>query len=392
MNMKMDNTSVQPVFAGVAESDLGETPERNWLENAAIASIRALKDAGLTKEEVDGVAFAGVDDYMPTMLLAEYLGIDRPSFTDATEIGGSSFEVFVEHIGDAMARGKTDVTLIAYGSTSRTGPDRTRERKVEHPVAQFTRPSGLFTPTGAYALAARRHMHEYGTTSEQLAEIAVSTREWAAMNPKATHRDPITVEDVLDSRPIVEPFRLLDCCLVSDGGGAVVLVSPEKARELDVPNVVVTGAASTHTHRQDVSQIPDLTTTGATVTGTRAFAQAGIEPDDVDVAEIYDSFTYTVLTTLEDLGFCPKGGGGAFVENGQLGPGGDLPTNTQGGGLSYCHPGHFGIFLLIEAVRQLRHEYEGERQVDGAETALVHGTGAVLSSSSTLVLEREAQQ
>jgi acetyl-CoA acetyltransferase len=380
----------KPVLAGVAESDLGKTPERNWLENAAIATQRALDDAGLPLDEVDGVAFAGADDYMPTMLLAEYLGIDRPSFTDGTEIGGAAFEGFVESTADAMARGKTDVTVIAYGSTSRTGEEDpyARDREESHPVKQFQRPVGLFTPPGAYALAARRHMHEYGTTKEQLAEIAVSTREWASMNPKAAQRDPLTVDDVLDSKPVVEPFDLLDCCLVSDGGGAVVMVSPEKAAELDVQNVVVSGAATTHTHRSDMSHMTDLTTTGAVETGKRAFAQAGISHDDIDVAQIYDSFTYTVLTTLEDLGFCPKGEGGEFVEGGTLGPGGSLPTNTQGGGLSYCHPGHFGIFLLIEAVRQLRGEYTGERQVDGAETAIAHGTGSVLSSSSTVVLER----
>ncbi|MDY6819711.1 MAG: acetyl-CoA acetyltransferase [Halobacteriales archaeon] len=381
---------VNPVMAGVAESDLGETPDRNWLENAAIATMRALDDAGLSKDDVDGVGFAGADDYMPSLVLAEYLGIDLPTHTDGTEIGGSSFEAMVEHAAHAMAQGKTDVTVIAYGSTSKTGEENPYEsgQREDHPVNQFTRLAGLFTPPGAYALGARRHMHEYGTTQEQLAEIAVSTREWASMNPKAAQQDPITVEDVLDSRPITDPFNLLDCCLVSDGGGAVVLVSPEKAAELDIVPVSVTGAASTHTHRGDISEMPDLTQTGAAQSGPQAFEEAGITTDDIDVAQIYDSFTYTVLVTLEDLGFCEKGKGGEFVEGGTLGPDGDLPANTQGGGLSYCHPGHFGIFLLIEATRQLRHEYEGDRQVDGAETGIAHGTGGILSSSSTVILER----
>ncbi|MFC6769860.1 thiolase C-terminal domain-containing protein, partial [Natrinema soli] len=236
--------------------------------------------------------------------------------------------------------------------------------EVTHPVDGFVRPTGLFRPPGAYAMAARRHMHEYGTTEEQLAEIAVATREWASMNPKAAQQEPITVDDVLDSRRISEPFNLLDCCLVSDGGGAVVLVSEEKAAELGVPEIAVAGVASTSTHRQDISEMPDMTTTGAAVTGPKAFEQAGITHDDVDVAQIYDSFTYTALVTLEDLGFCEKGAGGEFVAGGTTAPGGELPMNTQGGGLSYCHPGHFGVFVLIEAARQLRGDYTGERQVD----------------------------
>ena len=380
----------EPVFAGVAESDLGETPDRNWLDNAAIATVRAIEDAGCTLDEVDGVAVAGGDDYMPALLLSEYLDLDTPSFLEGTEIGGSSFEHFCGHVRDAMARKEVDVVAVAYGSTSKTGSDRDRSLEETHPVDGFVRPTGLFRPPGAYAMAARRHMHEYGTTEEQLAEIAVATREWAAMNPKAAQREPISVDDVLESRPIAEPFNLLDCCLVSDGGGAVVLVSEAKARELGVPEIAVAGVASTSTHRQDISEMPDMTTTGAAVTGPKAFAQAGITHDDVDVAEIYDSFTYTALVTLEDLGFCEKGDGGEFVSGGTTAPGGELPMNTQGGGLSYCHPGHFGIFVLIEAARQLRGDYEGDRQVDDAEVAVAHGTGGLLSSSSTVVLRREA--
>ncbi|ARS90265.1 acetyl-CoA acetyltransferase [Natrarchaeobaculum aegyptiacum] len=380
----------EPIVAGVAESDLIETPDRSWLDNAAIATVRALEDADLTLEEVDGVAVAGGDDYMPALLLSEYLDLDEPSFLEGTEIGGSSFEHFCGHVADAMARDRADVVVIAYGSTSRTGSGRDRSLEVDHPVESFVRPTGLFRPPGAYAMAARRHMHEYGTTEEQLAEVAVSTREWAALNPKAEHRDPITVDDVLDSRPIAEPFNMYDCCLVSDGGGAVVLVSEEKARELGVPEISVAGVASTTTHRGDVSEMPDMTTTGAAVTGPKAFKQAGITHDDVDVAQLYDSFTYTALVTLEDLGFCEKGEGGQFVEDGATAPGGELPMNTQGGGLSYCHPGHFGVFVLIEAARQLRGDYTGQRQVDGAEVAVAHGTGGLLSSSSTVVLRREA--
>ncbi|APX96407.1 acetyl-CoA acetyltransferase [Natronorubrum daqingense] len=380
----------EPIVAGVAESDLGETPDRNWLDNAGIATVRALEDAGLALEDVDGVAVAGGNDYMPALVLSEYLDLEEPSVLEGTEIGGSSFESFCGHIGDAMARGRADVVVIAYGSTRKTGPGRDQSLEITHPVDGFVRPTGLFRPPGAYAMAAQRHMHEYGTTEEQLAEIAVSTREWASMNPKAAHQDSISVDDVLESRQIAEPFNLLDCCLVSDGGGAVVLASEEKARELGVPEIAVSGVASTSTHRQDISEMPDMTTTGAAVTGPKAFEQAGITPDDVDVAQLYDSFTYTALVTLEDLGFCEKGEGGSFVEGGTTAPGGELPMNTQGGGLSYCHPGHFGVFVLIEAVRQLRGDYTGDRQVDGAEVAVAHGTGGILSSSSTVVLRREA--
>lgn len=380
----------EPILAGVAESDLGETPDRNWLDNAAIATVRALEDAGCPLADVDGVAVAGGDDYMPALVLSEYLDLDEPSVLEGTEIGGSSFEHFCAHVRDAMTRDEADVVVVAYGSASKTGPGRDQALEETHPIDGFVRPTGLFRPPGAYAMAARRHMHEYGTTEEQLAEIAVATREWAAMNPKAAQREPITVEDVLESRQIAEPFNLLDCCLVSDGGGAVVLVSEAKAAELGVPEIAVAGVASTSTHRQDISEMPDMTTTRAAVTGPKAFDQAGITHDDVDVAEIYDSFTYTALVTLEDLGFCEKGAGGEFVSGGTTAPGGDLPMNTQGGGLSYCHPGHFGIFVLIEAARQLRGDYEGDRQVDDAEVAVAHGTGGLLSSSSTVVLRRES--
>jgi acetyl-CoA acetyltransferase len=244
----------------------------------------------------------------------------------------------------------------------------------------------VITPPPAYALAATRHMHEYGTTSEQLAEIAVATRAWAALNPRALYREPLTVDDVLASPWVAYPFHQLDCCLVTDAGGAVVLTSTERARGLGVPVVEVLGSAVAHTHHM-ISQMPDLTTTPARLSGAAAYAQAGIGPADVDVAELYDSFTYTVLAELEDLGFCAKGEGGAFVSGGRTAPGGEFPLNTSGGGLSYTHPGMFGMFLLIEAVRQLRGEC-GERQVAGAEVALVNGMGGYLSSSATAILAR----
>jgi acetyl-CoA acetyltransferase len=231
-------------------------------------------------------------------------------------------------------------------------------------------------------------MAEFGTTSEQLAQIAVSTREWASRNPRARYQEPITIEDVLASPMESSPLHRLDCCLVTDGAGAFVLASAQRAAALAKPPVYVLGAATCHDHLM-ISQMPDLTTTPGAVSGPAAFAMAGIRPDDVDVLMSYDSFTITALLHLEDLGFCPKGEGGSFVADGRLGPGGTLPTNTNGGGLSYTHPGMYGMFLIVEAVRQLRGEC-GERQVSGAEVAVAHGSGMVLSCMSTVVLGTEA--
>jgi acetyl-CoA acetyltransferase len=253
-------------------------------------------------------------------------------------------------------------------------------------------PYGLNMPIGPYALAASRHMAEYGTTPEQLAQIAVSTRGWASRNPRACSQDPLTVDDVLASPLVASPLHKLDCCLVSDGAGAFVMTSAERARDLRKPPVYVLGAGTATTHNTSISQMPDLTTTAGAVSGPRAFEMAGITPDDVDLLMGYDSFTITQLLHLEDLGFCPKGEGGRFVEDGRLGPGGALPTNTNGGGLSYTHPGMYGMFLIVEAVRQLRGEADdspqgdGGRQVEGAEIAVCHGSGGILSVLSTLVL------
>jgi acetyl-CoA acetyltransferase len=353
----------------------------------------ALDDAGLTLDDVDGVFVNNSPGWAPSMELAEYLGI-RPRWTDSTQTGGSSFEIHVEHAAAAIALGLCDVAVSVYAATPRSdrklrgGGYRSRQTMGVTPTAEWELPYGLRMPIGAYALAASRHMAEFGTTPEQLAEIAVSTRQWATMNPRARFQDPITVADVLASPVVASPLHKLDCCLVTDGAGAVVLTSAERARDLAKPPAYVLGAGTCHTHNM-ISEMPDLTTTGAAVSGQKAFGIAGLAPSDVDVVQLYDSFTITVLLLLEDLGFCPKGEGGAFVADGVLGPGGALPTNTSGGGLSYTHPGQFGMFLLVEAVRQLRGE-GGPRQVDGAEVALAHGSGGVLSAMSTVVLGTEA--
>jgi len=374
-------------LVGVAESDLGRVPGKTAIQLAAEASARALADAGLGKADVDGLFTFGFGR-MGSVQFGEYLKI-RPRYSDSSFMGGATPVAFVGHAAAAISAGLCQVALVCYGSTQASDAARRlggAPEDARQPSSQYERPFGLPTPLGAYALAATRHMAVYGTTSEQLAEIAVATRKWAALNPVAMMRDPITIEDVLASPVIASPLHRLDCCLVTDGGGALVITTRERARDLAKPPIAVLGVAETHTH-QIISQMPDLTVTGAALTGPRALAMAGLRPGDVDVTEIYDSFTITVLLTLEDLGFCKKGEGGAFVAKQRTAPGGDFPLNTQGGGLSYCHPGVFGIFTVIEGVRQLRGEC-GPRQVANARVALCHGTGGVLSASGTAILGR----
>ncbi len=250
-------------------------------------------------------------------------------------------------------------------------------------------PTGL-TLVGAYAMAAQRHMYEYGTKPEQLASIAVQTREHAMRNPRAMYRDPITVDDVLGSKLVADPLHKLDCCVISDGGCALILTTEGRARDLPHRPVYVRGAAGGSTHHS-INAMTDMTRTAAAISGPKAFAEAGITPQDVDMFAMYDSFTYTVLVVLEDLGFAPKGEGGAFVTDngGNLRLGGALPTNTDGGGLSCTHPGMRGLFLLCEATRQLRGE-AGDAQVQGAEIAVAHGSGGWLSTQGTVVLGTEA--
>jgi acetyl-CoA acetyltransferase len=378
-------------IVGVADavSPTGEL-DRHGRALEADVIAEALDDAGLTPADVDGLASSAGP--MSTLQLAEYLGI-HPRWTDTTSIGGSSFEVHVEHASAAIGFGLADVVVSVYASTPRSdrrrpgGAPQRRPDMYGSPLLEFEAPYGLRMPIGAYAMAASRHMARFGTTPEQLARIAVDTRAWAAMNPRARYRDPITVDDVLASPMECEPLHLLDCCLVTDGAGAVVVTGADRAADLRCPPAYVLGVGTAHDH-STISQMPDLTTTCGAVSGAGAFAMAGIKPDDVDVALLYDSFTITVLLALEDLGFCAKGEGGPFVAGGALGPGGSLPAQTNGGGLSYTHPGQYGMFLLVEAVRQLRGEC-GERQVADAEVAVAHGTGGVLSSTSTVVLGTE---
>jgi acetyl-CoA acetyltransferase len=344
---------------------------------------QALDDSGLTLADVDGVAHA-----WSSLDLAELFGIS-PVFTEATYTGGSSFELYVEKAAAAIAVGQAETIVVCYAATPRSDRRRGTRGWVEPPGPrdQFEVPYGLGL-IGSYALAASRHMYQYGTTPEQLAAVAVNTRRWAGLNPLAMKRESLSVEDVLSSQEICSPLHLLDCCLVTDGAGAVVVSNAERARDLAKPPVYVLGAGSCHTHNM-IHAMPDLTVTPGSVSGPKAMSGAGVTVTDVDLLMAYDSFTITALLALEDLGFCAKGEAGELVADGGTAPGGGLPMNTNGGGLSYTHPGMFGIFLLTEAVRQLRGE-AGERQLEQAELAIAHGSGQFLSAMSTVVLGTEA--
>ena len=375
-------------IAGVALSDVGRVDDKGPYELMAQASRRALAEAGLSPADVDGLASTG-QGTLPPADVGEYLGL-RPRWVDSTAVGGASWEVMASHAADAITAGHADVVLLTYGSTARADLKKgLRGANINWGARgplQWEAPYG-HTLISKYAMAARRHMAEYGTTIEQLAEVAVSARFNAADNPDAYYRDPISIDDVLSGPMIADPFTKLHCCIRSDGGAAVVLVNAERVKDLRSQPVWVLGAGETTSHML-TSQWDDMTVGPAAVSGPLAFDRAGVRPADVDVAEVYDAFTYMLLLTLEDLGFCPKGEGGRFVEKGSLRLGGDLPTNTDGGGLSACHPGQRGLFLLVEAVRQLRGEC-GLRQVPDAKIACVSGTGGWFCSSGTMVLGSE---
>ena len=372
-------------IVGVAESDLGQVAEgMSVFDLMAQGAKRALDDCGLRLKDVDGLFAATTQSRLSVLALAEYLGID-PAFLGSTIVGGSSFEYHVAHAMGAIALGLCNVALIAYGSTQRSVGRRQASLREVNPYETPFRP---FLPSSAYALAASRHMHEFGTTREQLAAVAVAAREWALLNPAAWEKKPLTLEDVLSSRMVSHPLTVRDCCLVTDGGGAIVVTSAERAKSLKKAPTYVLGCGQSVTHAS-ISSMPDLTVTGALTAGKAAYAMAKLGPSDIDAVELYDAFTINTILFLEDLGFCRKGEGGAFVSGGRIGPGGSLPVNTNGGGLSYCHPGMYGLFLLIEAVRQLRGEC-GARQVKDCEVALAHGNGGVLSSQATVILGTQA--
>jgi acetyl-CoA C-acetyltransferase len=370
---------------GVYEHPTRFAPHLTQYQIMAESARGALEDAGISIGDVDGLCTANVGP-MGVIALANHLNL-RPDYLDSTNLGGSSFVAHVAHASAAIDAGLCEVALILYGSTaaSERFAVGTGSGAFGDPPDAFEAPYGP-TVVGNYAMAAMRHMHEYGTTSEQLAEIAVTTRRHATLNPAAKFHDPITVEDVLASRVVSSPLHLLDCCMISDGGGALVVTSASRARDLRKKPAFLLGAAEAVRHTG--IGVEDVLEVAAAQSGPKAMAMAGIRHADVDLRMIYDSFTITVLLTLENLGFCKRGEGGTFVSGGRLGFDGPCPTNTDGGGLSSNHPGMRGIFLVIEAVKQLRGE-AGGRQIKNCDVALCHGTGGVISrrhSGATLVL------
>jgi acetyl-CoA acetyltransferase len=372
-------------IAGVSLSDVGSVPDSTPYALMAQASRRALADAGLTVDQIDGFASTGLGTMAPVDV-AEYMGI-TPRWVDSTAVGGAAWEVMAAHAADAISAGHADVILLAYGSTARSDLRKgLRTANLDWGARgpmQWEAPYG-HTLISKYAMAARRHMHEYGTTIEQLAEIAVSARFNAASNAEAFERDPITIDDVLSGSMIADPFTKLQCCIRTDGAAAVILVAEDRVADLPHTPVWILGTGESTSHIS-MAQWADFTTGPAALAGKMAFERAGLTPADVDVCELYDAFTYMLLITLEDLGLCGKGEGGPFVADGRLRLGGALPTNTDGGGLSACHPGQRGLFLIVEATKQLRGEC-GDRQVPGAEVALVSGTGGWFSSNGTMLL------
>ncbi|GGM54795.1 thiolase [Micromonospora sonchi] len=379
----MNGTGVAVV--GVAESDLGVT-DQPILGLQTQAITRALDDAGLALRDVDGLATTGISRFSATQL-ADWLGI-QPKWTDSTFAGGSAYEMYVARAAQAIRAGQAETVLVSFASNQRSARSRSLGGVVEAhtPEAQFETPYAPLYPLSYYAMAAQRYLHEFGATRDQLAEIAVAAREWALLNPKAFRygAGPLTVEDVLASPMISSPLTTADCCLVTDGGGAVVLTSSERARDLRRTPVEVLGYGE-RTTNTSMTAVDDLTLTGAVGSSADALVRAGLSISDIDVIEVYDSFTITVALTLEALGVCGRGEALDFIQDGRIRPGGQLPLNTNGGGLSYCHPGQYGVLLLVEAVRQLRGEC-GPRQVAGARTALAHGTGGILSTHATVIL------
>jgi acetyl-CoA acetyltransferase len=374
-------TRASVAIVGAAESDLGAVAAlMSPIDLMAQGIHRALDDAGLTLRDVDGLFCATTQARTSAMSLVEYLGLPN-AYTDSTIVGGSSFEIHVAHAHAALEAGLCSVAVVAYGSTQRTVGRRAASAREFNP---YETPYKPFLPASAYAMAASRHMYEYGTTREQMAAVAVAAREWALLNPAAWEKKPLTIADVLNARPISDPFTVRDICLVTDGGGAIVLVRADRAASMKQKPVYLLGSGQSVTHAS-ITSMPVLTHTGAIESGRQAYAAAGAKPSDVNVLALYDAFTINTILFLEDLGFCAKGEGGPFVAGGRIAPGGSLAVNTNGGGLSYCHPGMYGLFLLIEAVRQLRGDC-GARQVAGAEVALVHGNGGVLSAQATTVL------
>jgi acetyl-CoA acetyltransferase len=361
----------------------GATPGYSNMELAHQASVLALAQAGLKPSDVDGLFTCIMDDSLSGLTLAETLGI-HPRMLDNNRTGGSSFQVHAMLAAMALDAGLCDVALIAYGSNQRSATGKLAQSSRPSPWEAPYRP---VRPISSYALAAARHMHQYGTTKAQLGEVAMAARRWAQLNPEAFVRDELTLEDYLKARPVADPFNVRDCCLVTDGAAAVVMTRADRARDLTRRPVYLLGGAQSTTHRE-IASMPDLTVTALAEAAPRAYAQAGVKPADVDVVQLYDAFTINTILFLEDLGFCAKGEGGAFVAEGRIAPGGALAVNTNGGGLSCCHPGMYGLFTIVEATRQLMGQC-GARQVSDARLAIAQGNGGELSHEALLILGTE---
>ena len=388
----MSGRNASAYIMGAYEHPLRVAPDKTVAQLHAEVARGALADAGLSKDDVDGYFCAGDAPGLGCLSMVDYLGI-KPRHLDTTETGGSSYLIHVSHAAQAIAAGKCKVALITLAGRPRsemTGGTIARNIKPDQPDMDWELPYDVQV-VNMYAMVAMRHMHQWGTTPEQLAWIRVAASEHARHNPHAMMREPVTVQDVLASPMISDPLRRLDCCVVSDGGGALVVVSEEVAKTLKRPLVRVIGSGEA-IKGQDAGRV-DLSYTASAWSGADAFAQARVKPSDIKYASIYDSFTISVLIQLEDLGFCEKGQGGAFVADGNLISGvGKLPFNTDGGGLCNNHPANRGgLTKVLEAVRQLRHEAHSAVQVPGCDLALAHGTGgsmAMRHASATLILER----
>ncbi|ROZ69182.1 thiolase [Ramlibacter sp. WS9] len=370
-------------IVGSATFGCGEAPGYTSLELAHQASVQALSAAGLKPSDVDGLFTVLMDDSLSGLSMAETLGI-HPRFLDNNRTGGSSFQVHAILAAMALDAGLCDVALIAYGSNQRSSTGKLLQSSRPSPWETPYRP---LRPISSYAMAAARHMHQYGTTKEQLGAVAVAARQWAQLNPEAFVRDPLTLDDYMKARLVADPFGVRDCCLVTDGAAAVVMTRADRAKDLAKRPIYLLGGAQSATHRE-IASMPDLTVTGLADAGARAYAQAGVSAKDIDVVELYDAFTINPILFLEDLGFCAKGEGGAFVEGGRIAPGGSLAVNTNGGGLSCVHPGMYGLFTIVEATRQLTGEC-GDRQVKDAKLAIAQGNGGELSHEALVILGTE---
>lgn len=376
----MDHVANKVAIVGAAETtEMGKVPGVSQLQFHADAALNAMADCGLTAKDIDGVATGGHD---PTEI-AHYLGI-RPSWVDGTSVGGCSFIIHVRHAVAAITAGLCKTVLITHGESGRHFIGKHPALFPLQAFEQFEKPYGVTTPPTRFTIPVLRMMKETGLTEEHLAMVAVVQREWAAFHPRATFRDPISVDDVLNSKMIAYPFRLLMCCLMTDGGGALILTSADRARDFPTKPVYVRGTGES-VEAPAISQMADFTSSSAfRISGAQAFRSAGITRFDVDHLMIYDAFAHLPIYGLEDLGFVGRGEAGPFIAEGNTRPGGKLPMNTNGGGLSYMHSGMYGMYALQESVRQMRGT--SPAQVDGAEVSVVHGVGGMFHAAGTVVL------